>query len=347
VTAYEEKFSLLTLEAIQDIVLADAIVPLLRAIDVYGYFSRYVLAPILGQDQETFNLFWRGTEYNLSERYANALKTVFTALFFAVPMPSGLLIGAFTLCANYVSDKYLLMHKWKKMPPIGAGLGRLCRIMFMFILFIHCLMSLHFFANWPYRGVCGGDKAKIPNCHLTCDVNSAMTDSQANIVHLYNVFSVVGLVIMILWLLKLSVQKLLARFFGFSDTDLKFLPSLHSRQASDVTLRSIGNARVYAPIITRMQLHMRLICCDLTHIPAPFNYTVQSIEEEEGERLCEPLSLDKLDRIQDLLDKVLQSCGKISFYDIPPEFEMEVEEGPSGNDSGGQVAAQEMEMSSL
>jgi hypothetical protein len=107
VTAYEEKFSLLTLEAIQDIVLADAIVPLFRAIDVYGYFSRYVLAPVLGQDQETFNLFWRGTEYNLSERYANALKTVFTALFFAVPMPSGLLIGAFTLCANYVSDKYL------------------------------------------------------------------------------------------------------------------------------------------------------------------------------------------------------------------------------------------------
>ena len=321
VTPYEEKFSIASLEAIQDIVLADAIVPLFRAIDVYGYFSRYILAPVLGQDQDSFNLFWRGTEYNLAERYANALKTVFTALFFAVPLPSGLFLGAFTLWANYVSDKYLLMHKWKKMPPIGAGLGRLCRIMFMFILFIHCLMSLHFFANWPYRGVCGGDKAKVPNCHLVCDVHGAMTGSQKNVVYVYNIFSVAGFVIMVLWMLKLLLIKLLTRYGGCVSSDLKLVTSMHARKTSEVTLRSIGNARAYVPTLTRKQLHQRLICSDLSHVPAPYNYTLRD-EQAEGVEAVQfaPLSVAKLALSPGVLERVLEICGKVSFFESPPEL---------------------------
>jgi hypothetical protein len=313
VTPYQDKFSIVTLETIQDIMLADAIVPIFRAIDAYGYFSRYFLAPVLGQDQESFNLFWRGTEYNLAERYANTLKTVFTALFFAVPLPSGLFLGAFTLAANYISDKYLLMHRWKKMPPIGAGLGRLCRIMFMFILFIHCLMSLHFFANWPYRGVCGGDKAKVPNCHLVCDVNQAMTSTQRNIVHVYNVFSVVAFVLLVLWIHKLTLLRLLMLYGGYANSELKIIGSLHSRKTSSVTLRSIGNARAYVPTLTRAQLHQRLICSDLSHIPAPYNYTVKTNLDDEAVQF-EPLSLAKLDLPTEVLAKVFDICGKVSHY---------------------------------
>jgi hypothetical protein len=348
VTPYQDKFSLLTLEAIQDIMLADAIVPIFRAIDVYGYFSRYMLAPVLGLNQESFNLFWRGTEYNLAERYANALKTVFIALFFAVPLPSGLFLGAITLAGNYVSDKYLLMHKWKRMPPIGAGLGRLCRIMFMFILFIHCLVSLHFFANWPYRGVCAGDEASIPNCHLTCDLNtSAMTSTQASLVYVYNVFSVVGFVIMILWMLKLVGRKILMRFFLFSPEDLKWVPSMHSKEASVVTLRSIGNARAYAPTITRDQLHERLICCDLSRIPPPFNYTVKSYDIDE---ICfEPLSSYKLDLSTEVLAKVFETCGgKVEFFAPPAPAAGHDLETQGSKDDGAlnteNVVKQEMEM---
>ena len=325
VTPYQDKFSIAALETIQDIVLADAIVPIFRAIDAYGYFSRYVLAPVLGHDQESFILFWRGTDYNLAERYANALKTVFTALFFAVPLPSGLFLGAFTLAANYVSDKYLLMHKWKKMPPIGAGLGRLCRVMFMFILFVHCLMSLHFFANWPFRGVCGGDKAKVPNCHLTCDVNQAMTAPQRRVVEVYNVFSVAGFVIMLLWMAKLFFRRLLTRYVGYDNSELKFIGSLHSRRTSDVTLRSISNARAYVPILVRDQLHQRLICSDLSHIPAPYNYTAKSIGNSHEHVLYEPLSLAKLDLSAGVLAKVMDCCGKVSFHHPPAAVDLEVE----------------------
>lgn len=318
VTPYKDKFSIATLEAIQDIVLADAIVPLFRAIDAYGYFSRYFLAPVLGQDQESFNLFWRGTDYNLAERYANALKTVFTALFFAVPLPSGLFLGAFTLGANYVSDKYLLMHRWRKMPPIGAGLGRLCRIMFLFIVFIHCLMSLHFFANWPFRGVCGGDLAKVPNCHLVCDVNLAMTGPQRNIVHVYNVFTLIGFVILVGWLLKIYLTKYLSRNVNVQLATHKIFPSGFFDQArkpsSAVTLRSIGNARVYVATVKREFLHHRLICSDLSHIPAPFNYTVKSAAAHD---VFEPLSVAKLDLSAEVLAGVLASCGKVSHYDPP------------------------------
>jgi hypothetical protein len=333
VTPYQEKFSIATLETIQDIMLADAIVPLFRAIDVYGYFSRYILAPILGQDQETFNLFWRGTEYNLAERYANVLKTVFTALFFAVPMPTGLFIGAVTLGANYVSDKYLLMHKWKKMPPIGAGLGRLCRIMFMFILFIHCLISLHFFANWPYRGVCGGDKAKVPNCHLTCDVNSAMTDTQAHIVHLYNVFSVVGLVIMILWMLKIFISTYLVRYVNIHAATSKVIPSVLSHASSAITLRSINNARAYVPTVKRDLLAHRLLCADLSQIPTPYNYAAKTMGLDEVQ--FEPLTMSKLNLSEEVMTSLMHTCGKISYY-ITPTTTIEVdlseklEMGPSG-----------------
>ena len=324
VTPYDEKFSIKTLETIQDIVLADALVPILRAIDAYGYFSRYVLAPVLGLDQESFNIFWRGTEYNLAERYANTLKAVFTALFFAVPLPSGLFIGAFTLAANYISDKYLLMHKWKKMPPIGAGLGRLCRMMFMFILFIHCLISLHFFANWPYRGVCGGDKAKVPNCHLTCDVNQAMTPSQRKIVHIYNVFSVMGFVFMVIWVTKVCYTKYFSRYLNLSWKARKIIPESGTTVISSPSLRSIDNARAYVPTVKRNLLSHRLICADLSHIPAPYNYSVRNTAGDD-EVQFEPLSVTKLDFSTDVLTNVIDMCAKISFYGESVRADLELE----------------------
>lgn len=313
VTPYGEKFSIQALESIQDIMLADAIVPLFRAVDAYGYFSRYFLAPLFGLSQESFNLFWKGTEYNLAERYANVLKTVFTALFYAVPLPSGLFIASFTLLSIYISDKYLLMHKWRKMPPIGGGLGRLCRFMFVVILFIHCIMSLYFFANWPYRGVCSGDVSQVPNCHLLCDPNSAMTETQRYIVHIYNSFVCAGLVIVVMLVVGWYARNKFCPSIGRKLSRMKVYPDDWTFKASPITLRSIANARAYVPTVKRYMLEHRLICCDVAHLPAPYNYaTVNSTEEVS----FEPLSLAKLNFPIEVLTKISQASGRVEYFEV-------------------------------
>jgi hypothetical protein len=179
-------------------------------------------------------------------------------------------------------------------------------------------MSLHFFANWPYRGVCGGDKAKVPNCHLTCDVNSAMTDSQANIVHLYNVFSVVGLVIMILCLLKVLMSKYIGRlmwgecFVSRQSVSPQFFSP---RDSSAITLRSINNARAYVPTVRRALLSKSLLITNLSEIPIPYNYCAKALGPARVN--YEPLSLAKLNFSNKVKTAVTRACGQVTHFNSP------------------------------
>jgi hypothetical protein len=158
-----------------------------------------------------------------------------------------------------------------------------------------------------------------------------MTSTQRNIVHVYNVFSVTGCVLLVVWMLKLLITKYFYRFIGGNpNSELNICPCIWSRKTSSVTLRSIGNARAYVPTLTRAQLHQCVICSDLSHIPAPYNYyTVKTNLDDEAVQF-EPLSLAKLDLSIEVLAKVFDCCGKVSYYNKPAaanwdcEMEMDI-----------------------
>lgn len=74
---YNEVFALTHLESVQNILIIDAIAtPVLRFLDLDGYFYRYVIGySAISQDE--LNALWSGNDWTLAERYTDMLKTVF------------------------------------------------------------------------------------------------------------------------------------------------------------------------------------------------------------------------------------------------------------------------------
>lgn len=100
------------------------------------------------------------------------MKTIFVGLFFLVPLPSGLFITAFAMMSTYVVDKYSLLRIWKRPPQIDKTLGVISRYFYIGIVFCHLSISRVYFANWPYGGLYGQDKADRAECtFFRCAVN--------------------------------------------------------------------------------------------------------------------------------------------------------------------------------
>ncbi len=147
----EEMFSLQNIEKIQNVLISDAITtPLIRIMNIPGYFSKYVIG-YFSTSQEELNSKWKGGQWTLAERYTDVLKSVFTGLFFFVPLPSALFITCFNMLTTYVVDKYSLYRVWIRKPAISGDLSVVARHFFYATIWVHLHISLKFFANWPYK----------------------------------------------------------------------------------------------------------------------------------------------------------------------------------------------------
>ncbi|CAN0484637.1 unnamed protein product, partial [Scytosiphon promiscuus] len=104
------------------------------------------------------NSYFMGSNVVLAERYASILKTLFVCVFFSAIFPQGYFVAAAAMFMTYWSSKYCLFYRWKRSPPMNDSLAVSTRRYLAIALVIHVLVSLQFYAGWPFDGLCPTDE---------------------------------------------------------------------------------------------------------------------------------------------------------------------------------------------
>ena len=124
--------------------------PLVRLLDVYNLFCRYVYAPRTAKTQAQLNRHFNGTFWNLAERYTDMMKKVFFTFFYAWLTPSGFLITGVALCFDYFVDKYLLLRRWRTPTRLHSHLSVAARAYFYASTIVAAFMFIWAFRHWPF-----------------------------------------------------------------------------------------------------------------------------------------------------------------------------------------------------
>ena len=150
VTKNCKMLSLTTNKAIMLILILDLIVnQAVRFLDFYNLCCRCYSARQM-KTKQMLNAKWRGTYWNLGERYTDILKTFFVALFYATMLPTGFIVTCLCMFTIYWLDKWLLLRRWRVPPAMDEKLARLAHRFFVLGIYTHVWTSFFFFANWPF-----------------------------------------------------------------------------------------------------------------------------------------------------------------------------------------------------
>eukprot|EP00588_Corethron_pennatum_P003274 CAMPEP_0194286204 /NCGR_PEP_ID=MMETSP0169-20130528/32030_1 /TAXON_ID=218684 /ORGANISM="Corethron pennatum, Strain L29A3" /LENGTH=913 /DNA_ID=CAMNT_0039032569 /DNA_START=103 /DNA_END=2841 /DNA_ORIENTATION=+ len=132
-------------------------IPTIKLLDIMGNIRKHILAP-RARDQEEMNSYMSGAKFELAERYTDATKILFVALFYSTIMPESYFLGATALMIHFLFGKFCLLRMWRHSPDIGPRLGRLSRnSFFSSTLIIHMVVSAYFWSGYPYDQVCMSD----------------------------------------------------------------------------------------------------------------------------------------------------------------------------------------------
>jgi hypothetical protein len=128
--------------------------PLVYMADLPENFRKHFLAP-RARDQQEMNSYFSGTRFELAERYTDATKIMFVALFFSSILPESFFIASVALLIHFVVGKFCLLRLWRPTPDIGFRLARLSRnYFFSASLVAHIVMSAYWWSGFPYDNVC-------------------------------------------------------------------------------------------------------------------------------------------------------------------------------------------------
>ncbi|CAM9544582.1 unnamed protein product [Ectocarpus sp. 12 AP-2014] len=156
---------------ISKILWADAFTqPLVKVLDLPNRFKQYVLAP-MAKTQAKMNSYFMGSHVVLAERYASLLKTMFVCLFYSAIFPQGYFVASVAMFMTYWSSKYCLFYRWKRSPPMNDSLAVSTRRYLAIALVIHVMVSLQFYAGWPFDGLCPTDEVVQVNFWDEANVN--------------------------------------------------------------------------------------------------------------------------------------------------------------------------------
>jgi len=89
-----------------------------------------------------------------AERYADMTKTLFLALFYSALFPAGLFLTSLTYSISYLVDKYSLLRSWQTPAELSDTITKISRGHMMFAVYLHSVMSMIFFSQFPFDGVC-------------------------------------------------------------------------------------------------------------------------------------------------------------------------------------------------
>lgn len=214
---------------------------IIKLCDFMGIYRKHFLAP-RAFDQEEMNACFVGTKCELSERYTDATKVLFVALFYSAILPQSLFLGAAALVVHGIVAKFMLLRMWRTAPDVGATLSRLSRnVFFSGSAVMHVVMSAYWWSGYPFDNICEAADGTVGQCDQDMMRRGLfpplpryqtdavwMTESQATITSLYGWTALVVVVIASLLFVKTILIPFVMSFFRGSyepdgkDQDINF-----------------------------------------------------------------------------------------------------------------------------
>jgi hypothetical protein len=258
------RFSEEHLAHVQSILIADAVTtPVFRLLDISGLINRYVFSRGVGT-QEELNVLFTPTAWTLAERYTDMLKTIFCGLFFAVPMPSGLIITACAMFSTFCVDKYSLLRLWRRPPALDDSLATTSRVFLAMTVFAHITVSTNYFAHWPFND----DSIAMSTCDFFTCTTGNLTGDQKTLTTIYNVMTIGYFAVFIAVVVIGGGGKWLISLFSenASNTDLGSVLDVES----DMSFRELGNQSAYVPVLEPELMSDPIIFSDISNLPTKF-----------------------------------------------------------------------------
>lgn len=143
------------LPAVFGIFIAEiSLVPVLRYVDLGGLLSKHYFAP-RATTQNQMYLCFKGSPYNLAERYTDLTKIVFLSFYYCALYPFTLLFGGVALILRYYVDKFCLLRTWRSAPYFGTQLADFSMKYFIWLaIVLGALVSAFDFVYFPFDHVC-------------------------------------------------------------------------------------------------------------------------------------------------------------------------------------------------
>jgi len=133
-----------------DLVTTNAI----QLADPVGHFQKHFLAP-RAATQDDMNIKFRGTDFELAERYTNMTKILFLCLWYCAIYPGAFFMCAFALFINYFVDRFSLMRTWSRQPQLGTPISEVSRkYFFSLAILAMAIISSYFWASFPFDNLC-------------------------------------------------------------------------------------------------------------------------------------------------------------------------------------------------
>lgn len=216
-------------EAVYNLIFAELFTaPLLKLCDIVNFARKHIFAP-RATNQEEMNAYFVGGRMQLAERYTDATKVVFVALFYSTILPESLFLGSVALLIHFIIGKFCLLRLCRTASDVGTSLSRLSRnIFFSSSLLVHLVASSYWWSGFPFDNVCEAEDGSLSECNqdflrslvfpplpkFQTEGQTWMTSSQEVLVSLYVWTSLVFIGVAVLSLARFSLVSFVTSFFG-------------------------------------------------------------------------------------------------------------------------------------
>jgi len=152
------------LPAVRGIFLSEMfLVPILRVLDFGGSLSKHYFGPRAKTPDQMY-LCFKGSPYNLAERYTDLTKVVFLSYFFSALYPTTLFFGSLAIFLRQYSDRFLLLRTWRAAPHFGTKLATFSTRYFLILAVVFATYgSATGFAFFRYDNICASDQVNAQN----------------------------------------------------------------------------------------------------------------------------------------------------------------------------------------
>lgn len=127
--------------------------PILQICDPKSFLFTFVLAP-QAPDQRRMNSYFKGSYWNLSQRYTAMSIVLYLTMFYSVLFPSGYLLGSMALAVQYWTDKFCLLRMWSPKPALGNTTAKNDRLVLNLMIVLFAMFSAGAYSSFPYDNTC-------------------------------------------------------------------------------------------------------------------------------------------------------------------------------------------------
>jgi hypothetical protein len=287
ITDFDAFLTLVAMKQIQAVIFADAITsPIIRTLDPSMLINQLIICHY-APTQEKMNSYFLGNAWMAADRYSDMTKTLFLALFYSALFPAGLFFTCLGYGFIYTVDKYSLLRTWRTPAEIDDDITKISRGHITFAVYCHAVMTMVFYAEFPFDNVCDDPDAQVLPAHifkaahlshnvttdklyLACDQTATgsvvsmvfgasprdtMYGKQQRVVRVY------GILCLILTVMLFVV------FFG-KGIIMGIYYLFHGKYSSDTSANeqhfSSCDIQAYIPIVTHAALAFPLVACDVS-----------------------------------------------------------------------------------